>query len=651
VESQQSDASSLLNWTRRMVAVRKNHRAFGRGSLEFVYPSNRRILAFLREFEGETILCVANLSRSAQAAELDLSRFQGAVPIELTGGSSFPQIGGAPYLLTLPAYGYFWFVLADKERLPRWYVPPPEPLPELITIVIGDSWLSMLATREGRHLEHSVLKRYLERQRWFASKDTRIENVSLRPLASLSGTDVDHMLSIASVRTADGVSQDYFFPFTLRWQEKVADAKRPFALAKMRRGARMGTLFDGANDEDFIRTMIVHMRSARTVTVRGGELRFLPTSALPEAPPEEVVKPLVAEQSNASAAVGEAVLIKFYRRVEKGAHPEIEMARYLSETVGFKNTPRLLGHIEFADEGEEPEVLAGALQFISNQGDAWHVVTEALAKTLEEYGLNAGQELPKFAFPIDIGKKLGRRTADLHIALATPSSDPAFAPEAITAPDIARWVSETRTDANAALHALENFDAGQLSAGVAQCIETLLARREKVFSALDLFSELAPSGNKTRIHGDYHLGQILVVQNDLVIVDFEGEPARPLAQRRAKSSPLNDLAGALRSLDYAAWTALDRVSAEGVVASELLGPLALRWRDRQVKDCINSYRKIVRPAGAYPENDQTADGLLKLFLLRKALYELRYEMGSRPHWLSIPTRGIIELLDQIGAGP
>jgi maltose alpha-D-glucosyltransferase/alpha-amylase len=649
VESQQSDASSLLNWTRRMVAVRKNHHAFGRGSVEFVYPSNRRVLAFLRELDGETILCVANLSRSAQAAELDLSRFRGCVPIELTGGSSFPPISDGAYVLTLPAYGYFWFVLADQQHLPRWYVPVPEPLPELMTLVMGESWQGMLATREGRHLERSVLKKYLVRQRWFAAKNESVDDVSLTPLASLSGADVDHMLSTLEV-TSNAGTERYFLPFTLRWKGTGAEGRRPYALAKVRRGARLGTLYDGAGDESFFGTVVEHLRAGRSVEVRGGLLKFVCSSALPNAKDDDQIRVPGADQSNASAIVGDSMMLKVYRRIESGLHPEVEMSRYLTEAAGFTNTPRFMGHVEFAPDGGDSIVLATALEFVKNQGDAWHVVTEALTKALEEFGLNpvGEEELPKLTFPTDIGKKLGRRTADLHVALAQPTQNAAFSPELITAEDIGRWVQLTRKEAEDSFAALRNVNVSALPPSTAQCIELLLRRADEVSPALDQIERLSPSGMKTRTHGDYHLGQILVAQNDLVIVDFEGEPSRPLAQRHEKTSPLNDLAGALRSLDYAAWTALDRVRAEGVVSGDLLGPLALRWRDRQTLDCINSYRKIVKAAGTYPQDGATADGLLLLFLLRKALYELRYEIGSRPAWLSIPTRGILGLLDRIG---
>ncbi len=649
VESQQSDASSLLNWTRRMVAVRKNHQAFGRGSVEFVYPSNRRILAFLRELDGETILCVANLSRSAQAAELDLSRFSGCVPIELTGGASFPPIGDATYVLTLPAYGYFWFVLADQKHLPRWYVPPPDPLPELITLVMGDSWQGMLGTREGRHLERSVLKKYLVRQRWFAAKSEGIDDVSLTPLASLNGGDVDHMLSTLEVRSGSGGAQRYFLPVTLRWKEAGAEARRPYALAKVRRGSRLGTLYDGAGDEGFFASLAEHLRAGRSIEVRGGELRFRRSAALPDATEDEQIRVVGGDQSNASAVIGDAIMLKVYRRIDVGSHPEVEMSRYLTESAGFTNTPRFMGSLEFASETDESVVLAVALEFVKNQGDAWHVVTEALTKALEEFGLNpAGEELPNLTFPIDIGKKLGRRTADLHVALSQPTQNPAFSPEPIAADDICRWVQLTRREADDTFAALRRLDRSTLPPATVQCVELLLERAGEVSATIDRLERLSPSGMKTRVHGDYHLGQMLIVQNDLVIVDFEGEPSRSLAERHEKTCPLSDLAGALRSLDYAAWTALDRVRAEGVVASEHLGPLALRWRDRQIQDCINSYRKIVKAAGAYPSDTATADGLLVLFLLRKALYELRYEVGSRPAWLSIPTRGIIGLLDRIG---
>ena len=649
VESQQSDTSSLLNWTRRMVAVRNNHRAFGRGSVEFVYPNNRRVLAFLREHEGETILCVANLSRSAQAAALDLSNFRGAVPIELTGGSSFPPVGNAPYVLTMPAYGYFWFVLADQQQLPRWYTPAPEPLPELITLVMGDGWESLMSTREGRHLEQSVLKTYLSRQRWFASKNQVIERISVKALASFAGQEVDHLLATIEVDALDGSRRDYFFPLTLRWHERPSEGMRPFALAKVRRGSRVGILYDAVRDTNFLRSVVEHLRAERRLPAPGGELRFGPALNLPPVEQDENIRSLGVEQSNASAVIGDDILLKIYRRVEVGNHPEIEMARYLGE-VGFRHTPRCLGSIDFRAEAGGHQALAGAFEFVNNQGDAWQVVTDALARTLEDQGVRpAGSELPKLPFPIEIGKKIGRRTADLHIALASPTDDHAFAPEKLTGADIRQWVDETRREAGAALDQLRGIDRSALTEGLAQCVDALLAREPTIIATLDRLEKLKASGNKTRIHGDYHLGQLLIVKDDLMIVDFEGEPVRALAERRAKSSPLNDLAGALRSLDYAAWTALDRVTAEGVVAGEHLLPLAMRWRDRQVAACIAGYRSVIRKSGIVAGSEETASGLLTLFLLRKALYELRYEIGSRPAWLSIPTRGIIGLLERIGA--
>ncbi len=648
VESQQNDTSSLLNWTRRMVAVRKNHSAFGRGSLEFIYPSNRRVLAFLRECEDETILCVANLSRSAQAVELDLSRFRGSVPVELIGGSSFPPISGGPYMITLPAYGYYWFVLADQEHLPRWLAPAPEPLPDLMTLVMSDGWSGLLSGREGRHLERDILVGYLERQRWFAGKNVDVDRVSLQPLASLSGGETDHMLAALEVLTSDGSTTEYFFPLTVRWHEK-SGSKRPFALARVRRGSRVGTLYDAGHDEYFVRSVVDHLRASRTVPVRGGELKFSPTAFLPAAPEDRTSRVLGAEQSNASSVVDEAIMLKLYRRIEAGMHPEVEMARYLTEEADFEATPRFMGQVTLDNEDGSCKTIAGAFEYVSNQGDAWQVVTDALVRTLEEYGVGPEErDLPKLAFPTDIGKKLGLRTADLHIALARESDNPAFTPEPVTAEDIRGWIAEVRADAAHAFDALRAFDGSDATPGAAQCIEALLARTQEFDAALGYLEALRPSGMRTRVHGDYHLGQLLIAKNDLIIVDFEGEPARSLEERRAKTSPLVDLAGAIRSLDYAAWASLDRVRAEGVVTGEHLGQLAVRWRDRQVHDCVAAYKKVALAGGAYPQIDATADGLLRLFLLRKALYELRYEMGSRPDWLSIPVRGIIDLLDRIG---
>jgi len=316
----------------------------------------------------------------------------------------------------------------------------------------------------------------------------------------------------------------------------------------------------------------------------------------------------------------------------------------------FPYTPAYLGGAEYVSASGERTALACAFKYVYNQGDAWGVVTEALERLLEGHRLSLG-ELLDFAFPLDIGEKLGLRTGELHHALATPSSNTAFAAEAIAAADIERWVRDTRQEADRTFAALERAPADALSESTRACVRLLGARHREVNAILDRLAALAPSGAKIRHHGDYHLGQVLIVQDQLMIIDFEGEPQRSLEERRRKSTLLRDLAGMLRSFDYAMWAALDKLGTRGVTIDDETRALAFRWRDDVSRRCTAAYKDAVAKGTWYPENVQTAEGLLDLFLLRKGFYEIIYELGSRPAWLSIPVRGVLELVDRLGARP
>jgi maltose alpha-D-glucosyltransferase/alpha-amylase len=650
VESQQSDPSSLLNWTRRMIGVRKVHRAFGRGKLTFLYPRNRRVIAFLREHEGERILCVANLSRSAQAAELDLQEFRGAVPIELTDGSAFPPITGAPYMVTLPAYGYFWFVLAASTEMPSWHVPTPEPLPQLETLVLSGGWSSILTGREGQHLEYDVLKRYLPRQRWFSGKNDVLKDIRIEPLAAF-GPSNEHMLATLRVSFSAGAEQCFFMPLSLvagRSATSAEEPLRPYALAMVRRGAQLSMLADAVHNPAFAELVVDKLRGSQNFAADGGEVIFDGAPALAETPPtDNTVKFVGAEQSNVSVVVGDVVILKYYRKFDEGIQPDAEVAEYLASR-GFSHTPKFLGRVDWKDKSGATSTVATAFQYVSNQGDAWNAVTGGLQRVIEDVAITSEQfEASTLAFPMDIGGLLGLRTAQMHEAFAVQTTNAAFSPEPITREDIRGWVENIRKEADDTFAALQTASSDALQGGTKDCVDLILSRQAAMQQLLERCADLTPSGLKTRIHGDYHLGQVLIVQNDLMIIDFEGEPKRPLIDRRQKSTPLVDLAGMLRSLDYAAWAAVDRVHERGLVAGERARDLAFAWRDRAIDQCREAYMSAAKDCPSYPNEPATAEGLLNLYLLRKALYEIQYELGSRPAWLSIPVRGIISLLDRM----
>lgn len=650
VESQQADLSSLLNWTRRMISVRKAHPSFGRGKLTFLYPRNRRVIAFLREFENERILCVANLSRSAQAAEIDLQSFRGAVPIELTDGSTFPPVGNSPYTLTLPAYGYFWFLLAEAAELPPWTIPSPEPLPQLETLVMSHGWSSILSGREGQFLANDVLKRFLPRQRWFSAKNEVLDDVSIESLADL-GQAREHRAAVVRVRFQNGGEQRYLMPLSLlpgRSGSAPDEPMRPYALGMVRRGAQMALLADAVHNPAFAQLVVDNLRASAEVKGENGALIFHGSAALADCPAkEDTIKFVGAEQSNVSVIVGDVVILKYYRKFDPGVQPDAEVSEYLA-AQGFAHTPTFLGKVDWKSADGDTFTLATAFEYVSNQGDAWSSVTEGLTRIIEDYAVSTGDvEAPQLAFPVGIGALLGERTAQMHAAFAAPTADEAFKREPITSDDIAQWVAEVRAEAQQTFEALRKASSDFASGGIKDCVDLILSQEASVGELLDRCATIKPSGLKTRIHGDYHLGQILVVQNDLMIIDFEGEPSRPLPERRRKATPLVDLAGMLRSLDYAAWAAVDRIHERGLIPPDRARELAFSWRDRAVEDCYRAYVSAAKNIASYPQEQDTASALLQLYLLRKAFYEMQYELASRPTWLSIPVRGVIDLLGRI----
>jgi maltose alpha-D-glucosyltransferase / alpha-amylase len=658
VESQQRDPSSLLNWMKRMITVRQQHQAFGRGTLRLLYPRNRKILAYLRAHEGDLILCVANLARSAQAVELNLSEFRGYVPVEVLGRSPFPPIGDLPYLLTLPGHGFYWFVLAEEAQLPRWHDPMPEPLPDFITLVMRNGLSSLVEGQNGRQLAREILPAFLANQRWFGAKDQQIAGTTVAAWAELASGRDSYLLTEIEVQLAGGAApQRYFLPLATSYDDQALTHGWPllsFSLAQVRRGAKVGALYDAMAGRDFPLVAFEAIRRGIEVPSSDGKIRFWSTSAAHRVKvPENVeIKRLSVEQSNSSAVIGNRLVLKTYRKLAPGAQPEIEIGRFLVEEARFPNTPPLLGAIERVAADGQTTALAAAFRFVRNQGDGWVYTIEYLHRTLDELRLVAAAEHPETAAPahephgfyLAQARVLGQRTAELHRAFATPTDDAAFAAEPLTKADLSKWRRAMRRQAEAAFKALRHA-LPRLAEDDRQEAEHLLARRDVCFARIEALTEPEVNAAKTRIHGDYHLGQVLVAQNDFYILDFEGEPARPLAERRAKSSPLKDVAGMLRSFDYAAWAAVMHLAEVDAGSTAVVRSLAEQWRQATAQAFLEAYRETIAGCVSYPENDAEAACLLDLFLLEKALYEICYEAANRPNWMRIPLKGVINLLE------
>lgn len=649
VEAQQADPSSLLNWIRRMISVRKQHDAFGRGTLELLYPRNRKIFAYIRSHKDETILCVANLSRSAQAVELDLSAYRSRVPVELIGRSPFPPIGELPYMLTLPGYGFYWFLLASEAELPDWHLSTPETLPEFLTLTIRRGNVDdIFKGREARQLTTSVLPEFLQRQRWFGAKDSVGGDIAVERIAGFDETQ----LAAVRLTASDGEEHRYFLPLSVLWGEENVQYGAPllpYTLARVRTGPRLGALVDATRDERLTRELVTGMQRNAVEAADDGRLIFHGTEDFVARDAAGPVKPLAVEQSNVSIALG-ATLLKIYRRLRSGVQPEIEIARFLTEEARYANTPAYLGSLEHESADGTRTVLATAFDFVTNQGDAWGAVVHALDRELEAAALarmhadGEPVDVAAFGYPLDLIGKLGQRTGELHAALATETDTPGFGCRPIGKQDLKGWVGDLRTQAKQAFRNLERSPAVPDEERDTSVV-ALLERRDEIEAAFQQFAEQAPAGVMSRAHGDYHLGQVLLTQDDLLIIDFEGEPRRSLEDRRALTSPLRDVAGMLRSFDYAAWTALDALSERYADLAPALVEIASEWRRHATATFLDGWRNGIGDAPTRPTDGEGEGRLLDLFLLQKAFYEINYEAANRPVWVGIPVRGVLDLIE------
>ena len=644
VEAQTRDPHSLLNWMRRMLAVRRRHPAFGRGTLTFLYPKNRKILAFLREFENETLLCVANVAHSHQAVELDLSTFNGRVPVELSAGTPFPPIGELSYLLTLPPYGFYWFALGTMSDWPSWHTPAPEPLPEFMTLVVRGRVCDALLRMARDAVENEILPQYIAKRRWFGLKDEKIESTRIARLIDIGEGAEEILLGEIEVKTKSGKTS-WLLPLGVLWEDGTnAALPSRLALARVRQHRRVGLLTDGFALTSFARRFTQAMAADVELKQAEGALHFrsMPGGRdLLRTQTDAEVNWLAAEQSNSSLTIGDQLMLKIYRRILPGEHPESEMGRYLT-AQGFAHMPPLLGDvIQVASDGT-PHTLAIAVGFIRNQGDAWSWTLDQLRHALDQ--ITAPEITPEveLADLKAVMAAIGRRLGEMHAILARETSDPAFGPQTADAEDAARWGKKVEGRLVKALALIADQSSWRRDQDRERAT-ALLDRREALISAIEFLAKAGEGMPTTRIHGDFHLGQVLVASGDVYIIDFEGEPAASIAERRSKASPLRDVAGLLRSIDYAGAALMDRNDMNGVPINEARrDEFIARFRNRASQAFLHDYWE------ASPlRNSPSARALLELFLIEKAAYEIAYEAANRPNWLAVPLAGLSRLLSRI----
>jgi maltose alpha-D-glucosyltransferase/alpha-amylase len=654
VEAQERAPFSLLNWTKRMVALRRQHPVFGRGSLEFIGCPNRKILAYLRRDDRETILVVVNLSRDVQPAALDLVRFAGLMPVEMKGLAEFPRIGDQPYFLTLSPYGWYWFTLQQGAMPVTQRATPPADADTAIrdslpALLMGADWNNLLDAGTRAVLERQALLPFLQRQRWMAPA-REIRHARFADWAPLRSGQHPAFLAVVTVDYVDGDSESCVLTLALidRDAAETALKQAPGGVLARITGARKGVVVDGMNDRETRERLIALVETTATLSTRHGSVRGMQINALPPG--------------------GERYL-KLFRRIEPAPSPELDIGGFLTAR-GFTRTPALAGAVEYLRPGLEPGTLAVVQPLVKHQGTAWDFAIDELRRYyeratarvkrtdaregLEERERHEGQDgaagPPPFFIALEqwyltSATTLGRRTAELHAALAGEAAS-AFALERLDRDALGAIANRMRAHGDAALDLLAQR-VTSLDEVSRREAEAILDGRDALLARFDTIRLLDDAGGRIRVHGDYHLGQVLRTEEDFVILDFAGDPSQSIAERRTKQSPLKDVAGMIRSYGYAAYAALFAFGVHAPDDYAALEPWAGTWEHWVTGAFVKGYLAGAGESPLLPRDRKDVTALLSAFVLDKALRELAYELHGRPDWVRVPLAGVHKLIRSV----
>jgi len=657
VETQDGNVSSLLWWMRRMISARRNFKAFSRGSMEFLFPDNSKVLAFVREFENETILVLVNLSRFSEAVHLDLARWAGYVPVEVFSQNHFPRIKEEPYFFTFGPHSCYWFSMEHE-------MAPPQPGGEKFVsplLEMEPTWDSVLAALRSPLFEKQILPEYVRSCRWFGGKAHVLRSVRIAENVPLTSGERDggRLIFVQAVY-ADASPELYLLPLQIATGEGarlVATESPRLVIARIQHGENEHVLFDALCDEAFRSALFEIIASQKNIAAGFGNIAGVAGAPLKGVDPVQLSalpsRMLKSEQSNSAVIYGDRFFLKLYRKLEEGENPDAELIRFLSNGRKFENAPAFCGELEYRSRGNLSRVAGLLVALVPNVGNAWDTTLDSLGRYFEralthKAELNAADkdavltDLLGGVYP-DRVRLLAQRTAEMHLALGGGSVDPHFAPEPFTSHSQRSLYQSMRSTTKRMTQLLKKMlpripeDQRPEAAALIKLEGDILKRQARLM-------QVRIDATKIRIHGDYHLGQVLNTGKDFVITDFEGEPARPLSERKMKRSAMRDVAGMLRSFDYAIHVALKQQPAMRPEDAELLKPWAEMWADWVGKLFTEAYLETARGASFIPPDPEALGVLLDVHLLEKVTYEVCYELNNRPEWVFLPVRGIMKML-------
>jgi len=679
VEAQRRSPTSLFRWLRRLIGLRKNTPAFARGSLEWLEPDNSKVLAFVRRLprqdDDEIVLVVANLSRTSQPAELDLSAYAGLIPVEMFGRTPFPKSGSSRYVVTLGPHSFLWFRLQRQvhEVASRLVPVKTEAVEKIATLPRPANWEGVFEGVVRQSLEQQALPGFLKSQRWFGGKSRKVESVVVLDHGKLPG-QANTNLVFLQVTYGGGGHDVYFLPLAIADGQaavRLLETMPTWVVARFEGPSGEAVLYDALADDAVCTGFLNAIGEQAQFYTDSGSVcavateAFQPLRGRSDYPLAVVRGP--ATSSNSLVFFGRRLLFKLFRRLEEGTNPDFEIGRFLTEATEFERAPKVAGNLEyFRSDGHGPYTLGILQALIANQGDGWSHAIEELGRYFERavgrmhgpsppvpderplHGLVDASPPPAVLETIGTyllaAESLGRRTAELHMALASDDQAPAFAPEPISEKDLRTLADEIHHQAETAFAALGS-NIGRLPANVSDQARLLLTNGQNELREIISGWREVPQATKTRVHGDYHLGQVLWSENDYIILDFEGEPTRTVDERREKFSPIRDVAGMLRSYHYAAYAGLFAFTQDRPDDFARLAPWAEMWQQWISAAFTRQYLTTAGRASFIPSDRGQFAFLLDGFMLAKALYELAYELNNRPDWVRIPLSGVSRLLE------
>ena len=486
------------------------------------------------------------------------------------------------------------------------------------------------------------LEAFLPSKRWYSAKDDAIAAVSFQALIPLEKV----LLTVVLVALKGGEKPTFLIPLRAAFDEEANKIPESAIITGIATADKKGVIYDAAGDDDFAACLLPLLEqdvskdvgagiTLSAVSTPAGKTLIREVDGLPQ-------KMLGVEQSNTSLIIGKKIMLKMYRRTAFGSHPEVATTGFLTKEAKFENTPAYLGSLELTYADGRTMALGILQAFVPNVGDGWSYTMDYLKSYFVE--ALAGKVRHHTAY-LKEARLLGKRTAEMHKAFAK-GTDEVFKPVPVRAEDLEAWRDQVISQADKTI-AVAQANVENLTGELKNCVEKLIKGRDLIAARAAELLPVIADGKKTRFHGDYHLGQVVLNEaGDFYILDFEGEPLRPISERQNKQSVLKDVAGMVRSFDYAAFGAvLLYVLPEN---REKAAKLAAKWQEEATQAFLDGYFENMDGCDSLPAEKEVSLKLLDLFVLEKALYEVIYEVANRPDWLAIPMNGLARLVNLDG---